>query len=95
MVSADHRDDVLLRDQAESLALALLGLALMIGAQELDLGAAEIREAALADRGQRRQFGIGAVDQLYRQIDRVERRLAGVGGISGQRIDGADLDVLR
>ena len=45
MVGADHRDHVLLRDQAERLALALVGLALVVGAQALDLRSAEVGES--------------------------------------------------
>ncbi len=42
VIRAEHRNDVVLRDQAQRLLLPDLRIALMIGRIELDLGAAEI-----------------------------------------------------
>ena len=95
MIGAEHRDDLVLGDQPQRLALADRRIALMVGLIELDLGAAEIGQAGGRGERQPLELGMRAVDDLGAELDGVLGRLAGARGIAGQRIDHADLDVGR
>src|SRR5204862_2494818 len=70
-VGAEHGVYLLLSDQTLGLALADLGLALMVDHDDADLGSTESRQALVLSKRQRQ---IGAlVDNLDRSLDRSYR----------------------
>ena len=92
MVGAEHGGDLLLRDQAQRLVLADLRIALVVGTDQLDFCAAQIRQAGTCSKWKACQLGMRAVDDLRSELDRILGRGAGTRGIAGQGIDNADLD---
>ena len=80
----EHRDDLVLADQPQGLVLPDRRIALMVGADHFDLGAAEIGQARGVGERQAFQFGMCSVDDLDAELDRVlgriprRRRVAGI-----------------
>ena len=85
---------LVLRDQARGELLRQRRVALVIGEDQLELGAAEVRQADPLGERQVAQFGMIAVDDLGDQLGGGLRGLAGRAGIAGERPHDADLDVI-
>jgi len=93
LVGADQRRDLLFGDQAQRLILTGGRRALVVGEDELDLGAAEARQAtALGQRDDLGEIGVAVVDDVGADFHRHLRVVAGTRRVSAQRVDDADLD---
>ena len=92
LVGADQRHTLLLGDQTFRLRQAVLGVALGVGVNDLELGASQV--------GDPRGFSVGhvqvvlAVDDLHRQVDAPFALRSRSGQVSGQGVKRADLDYL-
>jgi len=92
MERAADRDHLVLRDQSLGLGPPLLRIALMVGENQLDLGAAKARKPGALCRGQIQIMGI--VDDVCRGFQRMARTRADLRGRPRQRPDAADQDFL-
>ncbi len=92
LVGADQGHHVLLGDQAFGLGQAVFGVALGVGVDDLDLGAAQVGDAFYLGEGQVQV--ILAVDDLDRQVDAALAVHARGGQVAGQGVKRADLDHL-
>ena len=90
MVAADQRRHLVLRDQALGFRAAFLRVALVIGPHDLDLLAAETRQAGVF--GQRQIEILFFVDDGERRVDGVARIDPGLRRRARHREDGADDD---
>ena len=92
LVGADHRHTLLLGDQTFRLRQAVLGVALRVGVNDLDLGAAQVGDPLRFREGQVQV--VLAVDDLHRQVDAPFAVHSRSGQVSGQGVNRADLDYL-
>ena len=83
---------LVLRDQARGELLRDRRIALVVGEDQLELGAAEIRQAGVLGERQIAQLGMRVVDDLGGDLGRRLRGLPGGAGIAGQRPHDANLD---
>ena len=88
LIGADDRTDLLLGDQALGFGAALLGVALVVGINETDLGPAEARQA-FALRHRQIELVV-LVDDFKRGLVRLLRIDALLGAGTGKRIENAD-----
>ena len=89
-----QRDHLLLGDEAQRLVLARCGGALVVGEDDLDLGAFEPGQALAVRERKVLQVGVAVVDEVDRELDGGLGEIAGAGGVAAERIDGPDLDCL-
>jgi len=87
---SDKGDDLALGDEPFRLRRPGLRRPLMIGGNQLDLGAAQPGQSLALGKGHL-QVGIFLVDDIDGQTDAVQRVLAGLGNLARQWIEGADL----
>ena len=92
LVGADQGHHLLLGDQPFGLGQAVLGVALGVGVNDLDLGAAQVGDPLLFGEGQVQV--VLAVDDLHRQVDAPLAVHARSGQVAGQGVKRADLDYL-
>ena len=94
MVGAGERDHLLFGNQPQRLVLSGCRAALVIGEDNLHLGAAETGQAGVLRQREVTQLGMGVVDDIQRGFDRGLGVDAGARGVAAQRKDSADLDRL-
>ena len=92
MIGAEHCHDLVLRNEPQRLVLPDRWIALMVGADELDLRPSKIGKPCALGERQTFQFGMCVVHDLEAKLDSILGGIARGRGITGERIDNADLD---
>src|SRR5256714_4327234 len=94
LVGAGERDHLLFGNQPQRLVLSGCRAALVIGEDNLYLGAAETGQAGVLCQREITQLRMGVVDDIQRGFDRGLGVDAGARGVAAQWKDSADLDRL-
>src|SRR3954452_1567590 len=92
MLGAEHRNHLILRNEAQRLVLPDRWIALMVGADELDLSPAKTGKPCGLRERQTFQFGMCVIHDLKAKLDSILGGIARGRGVTGERIDHTDFD---